>query len=119
VTQSSTDGAHHIVASRDRDGSYAFVYFPTNDLTATVDFARLRCARLNGWWYDTRSGFAHPLGLIDGGANRDFKSPAHGPDWVLVLDDAAAGYAPPGLTRLPQFGARERIFRGGFRMASL
>jgi hypothetical protein len=99
VTQSSTNAAQHIVASRDRDGSYALVYFPTNDLTATVDLARLRGPKLTGWWYDTRTGFAHPLGPIDGGAKREFRSPAYGPDWVLVLDVASANYPAPGLRR--------------------
>ena len=28
---------------------------------------------------------------------RDFCNPPLGPDWVLVLDDSASGYSPPGL----------------------
>jgi hypothetical protein len=27
----------------------------------------------------------------------EFVTPPYGPDWVLVFDDPAAGYAPPGL----------------------
>jgi hypothetical protein len=96
VDNPSPGGAQHIVASRDRDGSYAFVYFPTNDQSATVDLGKMRGAKLKAWWYDPRTGFAHPLGVFAGGMKREFKSPAYGPDWVLVLDDAAAGYAPPG-----------------------
>jgi len=96
VDNVSPDGAQHLVASRDRNGSYAFVYFPTNDQSATVDLGELPAAKLKAWWYDPRTGFAHPLGVIPGGTRHAFKSPAYGPDWVLVLDDAAAGYGPPG-----------------------
>ena len=96
VANPSPGRAQHITASRDRAGTYAFVYFPTSDQMATVDLGKLSGTKLRGWWYDPRTGFAHPLGLIDGGAKRDFTSPSYGPDWVLVLDDAARNYAPPG-----------------------
>ena len=29
---------------------------------------------------------------------QEFRSPSYGPDWVLVVEDANAGYGPPGLT---------------------
>ena len=96
VDNPSPGHALHITACRDREGTYAMVYFPTSDQTATVDLGKLRAARLRAWWFDPRTGFAHPLGLIDGGGKREFQSPAYGPDWVLVIDDAAAGYPPPG-----------------------
>ena len=90
-------GATHLQATRDRQGTYAFVYFPMNDLSAAVDLGKLRAANIRAWWYDTRSGVGTLIGTMDGGKQRQFRSPAYGPDWVLVLDDAAAGYAPPGL----------------------
>ena len=31
-----------------------------------------------------------------GGEKITFRAPETGPDWVLVLDDAARGYPPPG-----------------------
>jgi len=96
VDNPSPGGALHITASRDRAGTYAFVYFPTSDQRATVDLGRLQAAKLRVWWYDPRTGFANPAGEIDGRTEREFTSPSHGPDWVLVLDDAAADYAPPG-----------------------
>src|SRR6185312_15469720 len=87
--------AQHITASRDRNGSYAFIYFPCSDQPATVDLSKLSAAQLRGWWFDPRTGFAHPLGLMDGGGPREFKSPSYGPDWVLVLDDAKSDYGVP------------------------
>jgi len=99
VGNPSPDRAMHITASRDRAGTYAFIYFPRNDQAATVDLALLPAAKLRAWWYDPRTGFAHPLGLIEGGGKREFQSPSYGPDWVLVLDDAGKNYPAPGLTR--------------------
>jgi hypothetical protein len=97
VENISPAGGRHLTASRDREGTYAFIYFPANDQAATVDLGRLNAARLRAWWYDPRNGFPHPLGVIDGGGRREFQSPSYGPDWVLVLDDAARNYAPPGV----------------------
>jgi hypothetical protein len=87
------------VATRDDAGTYAFVYVPTTDQVVDVDLRRLRAARVLAWWYDPRTGIAREVDEIEGGARRQFRSPAHGPDWVLVLDDVAAGYPPPGIVR--------------------
>jgi hypothetical protein len=90
-------GGMHLQAARDREGTYAFVYFPMNDETATIDLGKIRSKRVRAWWYDTRAGFGKLIGVIDGGQQKEFRSPPYGPDWVLVLDDSEAGYAPPGL----------------------
>lgn len=76
--------------------SEAFIYFPTPNQPATVDLGKLHGAQLRGLWYDPQTGFAHPLGLIAGGGHKEFQSPVYGADWVLVLDDAASNYPPPG-----------------------
>lgn len=89
--------ALHVEASRDRNSSYALIYFPERDQRVTVDLAKLRGKKLHAWWYDPRTGFPHDLGLIDGGKEKEFTSPMYGPDWVLVLDDAEVGYAAPGV----------------------
>jgi hypothetical protein len=87
----------HLQATRDKAGTYAFVYFPVNDLTATLDLGRLAAPRVRTWWFDPRTGLGTLQGEIDGGGMREFRSPPYGPDWVLVLDAAGAGYGPPGL----------------------
>jgi Protein of unknown function (DUF4038)/Putative collagen-binding domain of a collagenase len=96
VTQTSAAGAHHVTACRDRAGTFAMVYIPTNNQTVTVDLAKLAGAKVRVWWYDPRSGFARDEGLVAGGVPREFRSPAYGPDWVLVLDVESAHYAAPG-----------------------
>jgi hypothetical protein len=92
-------GALHVQATRDKDGSYAFVYVPTSDLTVKLDLTKLQAKHLRAWWYDPRTGIGTLLGDVDAESGREFKSPSYGPDWVLVLDDPQAGYAPPGLKK--------------------
>ncbi len=91
-------GGLHLQATRDREGSYAFVYFPMNDQSATIDLGRLRSKHIRAWWYDPRSGVAKLEGTMEA-TKHTFRAPSFGPDWVLVLDDPDAGYAPPGLRR--------------------
>jgi hypothetical protein len=89
--------ARHVQATRDAGGSYAMLYLPTAGQTVTVDTSKLSGKRLKAWWYDPRTGKAAALnGDFHVGGKVEFTSPAEGPDWVLVLDDAARGYTPPG-----------------------
>ena len=96
----------HVQATRDgtpgaNDASYILVYLSlyrsVTVTTSVIDAPLLRC-----WWYDPRTGEALPLGEV---ANAGTLSPGKtwniqpgqgGPDWVLVIEDAAAGYPAPG-----------------------
>jgi len=89
-------GGLHLQATRDAEGTYAFVYFPMNDTTARLDLTRLNSRKLRAWWYDPRTGVGTLIGPIDSGAT-EFRTPPYGPDWVLVLEAADANYPPPGL----------------------
>jgi hypothetical protein len=91
-------GGQHLQATRDRDGTYAFVYFPMNDQTASIDLGKLHARQIRAWWYDPRTGVASLIGDLVGGNPREFRSPPTGPDWVLVLDNPAKSYSPPGLS---------------------
>jgi len=91
-------GGQHMQATRDREGSYAFVYFPINDLDATVDLGKLKASSIRAWWYNPRTGIGTLIGVMDGGKEKQFRTPPYGPDWVLVLDDESAMYPPPGLS---------------------
>ena len=92
-------GGLHLQATRDTEGTYAFIYFPMNDLYAKLDLSRLRSKRLKGWWFDPRTGVGTLIGDLESASSVEFKSPPYGPDWVLVIEDASAGYPPPGLER--------------------
>lgn len=90
-------GGEHAQGTRDRDGRYLLVYFPLNDRRVTLDLSSIRGSDRRGWWYDPRTGIASPLEQPLGALKVDMTTPSSGPDWVLVIDDAAAGFAPPGL----------------------
>jgi hypothetical protein len=97
ITNPATDRSRHMVASRGADGSYALIYVPESDQTVTVDLGRLQAGPLRVHWYDPRTGAARDAGTVQGRGPRDFRSPANGPDWVLVLDSVAASRRAPGL----------------------
>lgn len=97
VRSGAGDGGMHMQAARDREGTYAFVYFPMNDQVATIDLRRLGAGSMRAWWYDPRTGIGTPLKTDVGRDILTIKSPPTGPDWVLVLDKVEAGYRAPGL----------------------
>jgi len=90
-------GADHVQATRDADGSYAFVYSAAGP-PFTFDTAALSGATSSAWWYDPRTGQATAGGRFTRAQTLRFTPPAHesSQDWVLVLDDAARNYSPPG-----------------------
>jgi hypothetical protein len=93
------EGGLHLQATRDREGSYAFVYFPASDQKATINLQSLKASKLRAWWYDTRTGIGTPIEAALTDKTHEFRSPPFGPDWVLVVEDAGAGYAAPGLSK--------------------
>ena len=97
VQQAETDGASKIVAARGADASYAFVYFPRADQSATIAVDRLGARAVSAWWYDPRNGSATPVAEVDATAPHRFTTPSYGPDWVLVIDDANRHRGPPGM----------------------
>ncbi len=88
-------GGSYRQAARDAAGSYALVYLPTPD-PVLVSLGWLAGTQLRASWYDPRSGATTPIGTFARTATAAFTPPASGPDWVLVLDDAAAGFGEPG-----------------------
>jgi len=87
----------HVSATRAADGSYAMVYVPRGK-PVSVALTRLSADRLTAWWYDPRTGLARRVGDLEGRGSREFMPPTSGDgqDWVLVLDDAARAFGPPG-----------------------
>ncbi|MBV9848968.1 MAG: glycoside hydrolase family 140 protein [Armatimonadetes bacterium] len=90
-------GADHVQATRDAEGRHAFVYVP-NGRAVTVDLGRLSGQTLAACWYDPRTGAATEAGRFPAQGTQEF-TPAGGADWVLVLDDAARDFPPPGNIR--------------------
>ncbi len=89
-------GRYRYTATRNEDGTYAMVYAPTGRPFA-VRMDVIAGQNAVAWWYDPRAGQARRIGTFRSRGEREFTPP--GPpelDWVLVLDDAAAGYPEPG-----------------------
>lgn len=89
-------GGGHVQATRCAEGSYALIYVPLAGWRVGVDLERLSGHQWRAWWYDPRTGKAEPTGVHVTDAEAEFRSPADGPDWVLVIDAADRGFPPPG-----------------------
>ncbi|MDQ3703382.1 MAG: glycoside hydrolase family 140 protein, partial [Chloroflexota bacterium] len=90
-------GGEHVRATRGEDGAYAFVYLPTGGPVA-VDLGKLSGDTVVATWYDPRTGETHAAGERPKTGAATFEPPTSGPgnDWILVLDDAARRFPPPG-----------------------
>ena len=93
-------GRYRFVATRDTDGTYAMVYAPVGR-AFRVRMDAIKGRDVKAWWFNPRDGQATALGTFGNQGERGFLPPDKGEatDWVLVLDDAARGYPPPGQTR--------------------
>lgn len=95
----SNRAVDRIAATRGAD--YAFVYLPTGQAKVTINAGQLTGNSLTAWWYDPRTGKASKVGDFPKTATHDFTIPSTTlpqgtDDWVLVLDDTAKNYPPPG-----------------------
>jgi hypothetical protein len=93
-------GLKRYVATRDATGSYAMVYVPTGR-PFKVKMDKISGAKVKAWWFNPRDGKATPAGEFPNAGEREFTPPMKGEnlDWVLVLDDAAKNFPPPGVIK--------------------
>ncbi len=94
------EGAAHIQATRDADGSYIMVYLPQAK-SVTVNTSGISGEDVRVWWFDPRTGQAADSGVVKRRATMTLSPPVAASsdtdvDWVLVLDDAASAFSPPG-----------------------
>jgi len=90
-------GTRRFSATRDETGSYAMVYAPVGR-PFKVRMEKITGPKVKAWWYNPRDGGATAIGEFPNIGEREFLPPNPGEalDWVLVLDDAARNYPPPG-----------------------
>jgi hypothetical protein len=90
-------GRYRFKATRDEAGSYAMVYAPVGR-SFQVRMEVIRGPTIKAWWFNPRDGKASLIGEFTNQGKREFTPPDKGEllDWVLVLDDAAKSYPPPG-----------------------
>lgn len=91
-------GRYRMVATRCAEGSYAMVYAPLGR-SFGVRMGVIAGPLVKAWWYNPRNGEATAIGEFANTGERTFTPPEPGEvlDWVLVLDDAARRFAPPGM----------------------
>jgi hypothetical protein len=90
-------GGHDYIAATRGDG-YAFIY-SAQGRRFTVNFGKFSGDRVVAWWFNPRTGAVEKIGTIENRGPREFVPHVHGgfgTDNVLVLDDAARSFPPPG-----------------------
>jgi len=97
IAEGEGQGLEHAQATRGGDRSYALVYLPTGR-PVTLDLGKLSGKAVKAWWFDPREGAAGVIGEFPAQGTKRFAPPSSGDgsDWVLVLDDAAKEFPPPG-----------------------
>ena len=90
-------GRYRFVATRDASGSYAMVYAPIGR-KFKVHMDKITGPKVKAWWYNPRDGKAEAIGVFSNEGEHEFAPPNPGEmlDWVLVLDDVAKKFPPPG-----------------------
>ena len=102
-------GSNHAAAARGR--GYVFVYLPTG-VPVTIRMGVIHGKKARAWWFDPRTGAATAIGVFENSGEKTFDPPGlskelawlqtgRGCDWVLVLDDAEAGFGAPGAVPAP------------------
>ncbi|KAF0192878.1 MAG: hypothetical protein FD165_648 [Gammaproteobacteria bacterium] len=101
-------GLSRVRATRASDGSYAFIYFPGENISQGLDLSRLSGASVRAWWYNPRDGLVYdgsgqpsaaPFGNFStASTSQVFDPPGFdaAQDWVLVLDDVDRNFPAPG-----------------------
>ncbi len=100
VPEAVTTGSEGVRALRTGDGGSLLVHSPGGEPFG-LDTTVLPGQALRGWWFDPRTGRPIDAGTVERGRSVVLYPPTTGPDdagldWVLVVDDAARGFAPPG-----------------------
>ena len=93
-------GTRHFCATRDESGSYAMVYAPVGR-AFKVRMGKITGPKVKAWWFNPRDGSAAAIGEFENKGEREFVPPNPGEalDWILVLDDDAKNFPPPGTRR--------------------
>jgi len=91
-------GRYRFVATRDTAGTYAMVYVPVGR-KFNVRMNKVAGPKVKAWWFNPRDGQAAVIGEFPNSGEREFTPPDYGEmlDWVLVLDEVAKNYPPPGI----------------------
>ncbi|PID68597.1 MAG: hypothetical protein CR989_04765 [Flavobacteriales bacterium] len=98
ISEEQSDNNDYVSATRDKEGTYAFFYFPTGRKT-TLDISNLQGENFYTWWYDVRTGATFKGDQISKDSSKIQITPpskGKGNDWVFVVDSTLKNYPPPG-----------------------
>ena len=102
VVNGPRDGGAKIRSERAHDGSFAFIYSPRGE-SFTVDKSRLKALHLKEIWFDPRYGSSYELHTFTNEGYQTYTPPTsgRGQDWLLILEDEAAGFPTPSTFTTP------------------
>ncbi len=98
VVTPQQDDEDYVIATRDQQGTYAMIYFPTGK-SVDLDLNSLNGKNLITWWFDPRTGASfRGEDLKKNGSVHHIEPPTRGvgQDWVLVLDARKSDFPKPG-----------------------
>jgi hypothetical protein len=97
ILNGPTSGEAKVRAARSSDGSFAIFYSPRGESFA-LDKSIIKAERVREIWYDPRYGVSYEFHQTDHWGIQTYTPPTsgRGNDWILLLEDTAAGYPLPG-----------------------
>lgn len=98
LTAGRSIGDDRATVARTDDGKTIIVYAPSRR-TLRIDLNALSGSTAIAWWYNPRDGSVDGGTQLTSSGSRDFVPPTSD-DWVLVIDDYAAGLPAPGTVNL-------------------
>jgi hypothetical protein len=94
LTDGYASGSDFAPAAATKNNQTFIAYLPTSR-KITIDMSKIQGSNSNAWWYNPRTGEAQSAGTHANSGSQNF-TPPDANDWVLVIDDAAAGFGAPG-----------------------
>ncbi len=88
VVSPQEDDKTFVIATKDSEGSYAMIYFPTGK-PVEINTTSLKGSSFSTTWFDPRTGNTHSASPLKGGSMVKVHPPTQGGlghDWVLILD---------------------------------
>jgi hypothetical protein len=91
-------GTKYMNATRDENGSYGMVYLASSR-SFVMNPEKLSGNQFRFVWFDPRHGTNIDLGILQRAWRFEITPPCQGEnlDWILVCDNAAMNYPPPGI----------------------
>ncbi|WP_020530364.1 glycoside hydrolase family 140 protein [Flexithrix dorotheae] len=88
---------NHLRAAGSTDESFALIYAAVGQ-EITLVMGKVKGDQIKAWWYNPRNGETKSIGEMENKGIKKFTPPTTGEenDWLLVLDELAAGYDEPG-----------------------